>query len=81
MSSLRSKLCEDTKNYKYAYPGSNKVVYGACEQESEEKIKIDIFVYAKLDFCKKKLLVKEYQRSGPKNGSCFVYNSVNIFKF
>ena len=32
------KLCENTKNYKYAYPGSNKVVYGACEQESEEKI-------------------------------------------
>ena len=25
------------KKYKYAYPGSNKVVYGACEQESEEK--------------------------------------------
>ena len=30
-----SKLCENTKNYKYAYPGSNKVVYGACEQDSE----------------------------------------------
>ena len=26
------------KNYKSAYPGSNKVVYGACEQEFEEKI-------------------------------------------
>ena len=26
------------KNYKYAYSGSNKVVYVACEQESEEKI-------------------------------------------
>jgi hypothetical protein len=25
------KLCENTKNYKSAYPGSNKVVYGACE--------------------------------------------------
>ena len=25
------------KKYKSAYPGSNKVVYGACEQESEEK--------------------------------------------
>ena len=25
------------KNYKSAYPGSNKVVYGACEQESEEE--------------------------------------------
>ena len=23
---LHSKLCENTKNYKYAYPGSNKVV-------------------------------------------------------
>ena len=32
-------LCENTKNYKYAYPGSNKVVYGACEQESEEEEK------------------------------------------
>ena len=32
-----SKLCENTKNYKFAFPGSNKVVYGACEQESEEK--------------------------------------------
>ena len=31
------KLCENTKNYKSAYPGSNKVVYRACEQESEEK--------------------------------------------
>ena len=31
-------MCE--QNYKYAYPGSNKVVYGVCEQESEEKIKI-----------------------------------------
>ena len=35
---LSSKLCENTKYYKYAYTGSNKVVYGACEQESEEKI-------------------------------------------
>ena len=26
------------ENYKYAHPGPNKVVYGACEQESEEKI-------------------------------------------
>ena len=32
-----TKLCENTKNYRYAYPGSNKVVNGACEQESEEK--------------------------------------------
>ena len=31
------KLCENTKNYKFACPGANKVVYGACEQESEEK--------------------------------------------
>ena len=31
------KLCENTKNYKSAYPGSNKVVHGAYEQESEEK--------------------------------------------
>ena len=28
-----TKLCD----YKSVYPGSNKVVYGACEQESEEK--------------------------------------------
>ena len=35
---MDSKLCENTKNYKYAYSGSNKVVYVACEQESEEKI-------------------------------------------
>ena len=28
-------LCLNTK---YAYPGSNKVVYGPCEQESDEKI-------------------------------------------
>ena len=34
---LAIKLCENTKSYKSAYPGSNKVVYGACEQESEEK--------------------------------------------
>ena len=34
---MYNKLCENTKNSKYAYPGSNKVVYGACEQESEEK--------------------------------------------
>ena len=34
---MYTKLCENTKNYKSAYPGSNKVVYGACEQESEEK--------------------------------------------
>ena len=44
---------KQTKNYNYAYPGSNKVVYRACEQESEEKIKILIFEYAKLDFYKK----------------------------
>ena len=24
---LTTKLCENTKNYKFAYPGSNKVVY------------------------------------------------------
>ena len=35
--SVYSKLCENTNNYKSAYPGSNKVVYWACEQESEEK--------------------------------------------
>ena len=36
-----SKLCENIgifiKNYKSTNPGSNKVVYGPCEQESEEK--------------------------------------------
>ena len=47
---LHSKLYENTKNYKSAYPGSNKVVYGACEQESEEKIQNLIFECAKLDF-------------------------------
>ena len=36
---LNSKLCENTKIYKYAHPGSNKVVYGACEQESEQEEK------------------------------------------
>ena len=44
------KVCENTKNYKYAYSGSNKVLYGACKQKSEEFI----FEYAKLDFCQKK---------------------------
>ena len=45
------KLCENTKNYKYAYPRSNKVVYGACEQESEEKNQnLDIWI------CKIRLL-------------------------
>ena len=34
---MYTKLCKNTKNYKYAYPGSNKVVYWAREQESEEK--------------------------------------------
>ena len=29
------KLCENTKNYKSAYPGSNKVVYGAEEKKSK----------------------------------------------
>ena len=58
--SIYSKLCENKKNYKSAYPGSNKVAYGACEQESEEKkFKILIFECAKLDFCKKKLLVQK----------------------
>ena len=36
-----NKLCENIgifiKNYKSTNPGSNKVVYGPCEQESEEK--------------------------------------------
>ena len=41
---IHIKLCENTKNYKYAYPGSKKDVYGACEQESEiKKFKILIF--------------------------------------
>ena len=38
------------KKYKYASPGSNKVVYGACEQESEKNL---IFEYSTLDFLKK----------------------------
>ena len=41
------KLCENTKNYKYANPGSNKVVYGACEQEFERKKNILDCEYAK----------------------------------
>ena len=45
---------ENTKNYKYAYPGSNKVVYGACNKNPKKKLKISIFENAKLDFCKKK---------------------------
>ena len=53
------KLCENTKNYKSAYPGSNKVVHGACEQESKGKNFILIFEYAKLDFYKKNLLVQK----------------------
>ena len=57
---LAIKLCENTKSYKSAYPGSNKVVYGACEQESEEKYPTFwFFEYAKLDLCKKKLLVQK----------------------
>ena len=36
-----NKLCENIgifiKNYKSTNPGSNKVVYRPCEQESEEK--------------------------------------------
>ena len=48
--SLHSKLCENTKNYKSAYPGSNKVVYGVCEEFEENNL---IFECAKLDFCKK----------------------------
>ena len=47
-------MCENTKKYKYAYPGSNKVVCGACEQESEEKIQNFDFEYAKLDLVQKK---------------------------
>ena len=41
------------KKYKYAFPGTNKVVYGACEQESEVKNQ-------NLDFwiCKNKTFVK-----------------------
>ena len=59
---LQSKLCENIgifiKDYKSTNPGSNKVVYGPCEQESEEKkFKILIFQYAKSYFCKNKLLV------------------------
>ena len=47
------------KNYKSAYPGSNKVVYGACEQESAKKFKIMVLEYAKLDFCKNKMLMQK----------------------
>jgi len=57
-----NKLCENIgifiKNYKSTIPGSNKVVYGPFEQESEEKkIKILIFQYEKSYFYFKKLLV------------------------
>ena len=36
LCSMYVQLFENTNNYKHAYSGSNKVVYGACEQESEE---------------------------------------------
>ena len=38
---IDNKLCENIrifiKNHKSTNPGANKVVYGPCEQESEEK--------------------------------------------
>ena len=38
---MQGKLCENIgiliKNYKSTNPGSNKAVYGPCEQKSEEK--------------------------------------------
>ena len=57
------KLCENIgiliKNYKSTNPGSNKVVYGPCEQESEEKnSKFWFFNMQNRTFVKKKLLVK-----------------------
>ena len=56
------KLCENMgifiKNYKSTIPGSNKVVYGPLEQESEEKIKIFDFSICKIVLLQKKMLVK-----------------------
>ena len=51
-------LCENTKNYKYTYTGSNKVV---CRPYKQSEILFgrknkSIFEYAKLDFCKKKIV-------------------------
>ena len=60
---LYSKLCENIgifiQNYKSTNPGSNKVVYGPCEQDSEEEIQnLDFSRDAKSYFCKKKFLVR-----------------------
>ena len=48
-------LCENTKKYEYAYPGSNKVVYGAWEQESEEKNEKFYFWICKIRLSEKKI--------------------------
>ena len=61
-STMYSKLCENIgifiKNYKSIFPGSNKVVYGPFEQESEEKnSKFRFFNMQNRTFVKKKLLV------------------------
>ena len=55
------KLCENIgifiNNYKSTNPGSNKVVYGPCEQESEEKNLNFDFSICKI--VKKKLLLQK----------------------
>ena len=59
--SLYIKLCENIGIFikKSTNPGSNKVVYGPCEQESEEKnSKFRFFNMQNRTFVKKKLLVK-----------------------
>ena len=48
------KLFENTKNYKSAYPGSNKVVYGPVNIW-RKKFQNLIFEYAKVDFNNKKI--------------------------
>ena len=55
---MHSKLCENIgifiKNYKSTNPGSNKVVYGPCEQESAEKnSKFDFSIENNRSFVKK----------------------------
>jgi len=47
---MEIKLFGNTKSYKYANPGSNKVAYGA--RIRRKILKFLIFEYAKLDFCK-----------------------------
>ena len=65
-STMYSKLCENIgifiKNYKSINPGSNKVVFGPCEQDSEEK-KILTFLFSIVKnrtFVKKIIVQKKF---------------------